>query len=95
MSIGTGWVANCIHVTALPMPDDVIERINKLAEQQKMNSGLVFADRNLNVFDEDNKNELKEDDIDHDDQYQLDNDDQWCNDSKSFHMMKTHKRKQI
>ena len=65
------------------MPDDVIERINILAQQQKMNSGLVFADRNLNVFDEDDKNELKEDDIDHDDQYQLDNDYHWCNDSKS------------
>ena len=33
-----------IYVTALPMPDDMIECMNKLAWKQKMSPELIFAD---------------------------------------------------
>jgi hypothetical protein len=38
-----GCVINRANATVLPMPDDVIERVNKLAQQQKTNPGLVFG----------------------------------------------------
>ena len=54
MSITTGRVLNRLHATALPMPDEVIDKIHRMARQQKTNPGLVFADRNLNQDDYDN-----------------------------------------
>ena len=51
MSTTTGRVLNRQHATALPMPDKVIDKIHRMARQQKTKSGLVFADRNLNPDD--------------------------------------------
>ena len=43
---------------ALPMPDDVIDKLHRMAQQQKNNPGLVFADRNLNPDEyEDNEDD--------------------------------------
>ena len=53
MSISTGRVLNRQHATALPMPDEVIDKIHRMAQQQKTNPGRVFADRNLNPDDYD------------------------------------------
>ena len=47
LSISTGRVLNRLHATALPMPDDIIEKIHRMAQQQKNNPGLIFADQNL------------------------------------------------
>ena len=41
-------VLNRLHAMALPMPDDVIDMLHRMARQQKSNPGLVFVDRNLN-----------------------------------------------
>ena len=42
---------------ALPMPDDVIDKIHRMARQQKNNPGLVFADRNLNLDEYDDNDD--------------------------------------
>ena len=69
LSVATGRVLNRLHATALPMPDDIIDKIHQMARQQKNNPGLIFADRNLNT-DED-----EEDDDDDDITYHDDDDD--------------------
>ena len=77
LSVTTGRVLNRLHATALPMPDDVIDKLHRMARQQKSNPGLVFADRNLNP-DED-------DDDDDDETYQdNDNDDDDDEDNLSY-----------
>ena len=71
MSITTGRVLNRQHATALPMPDEVIDKIHRMARQQKTNPGLVFADRNLNPDDYDDD----EDDETYHDDNNIDNED--------------------
>ena len=44
MSISTGRVLNRLHATPLPMPDDVVDRIHRMARQQRGNPGLLFGD---------------------------------------------------
>ena len=61
LSVATGRVLNRLHATALPMPDEVIEKLHRMARQQRNNPGLVFADRNLNP-DEYGEDEDDEDD---------------------------------
>ena len=51
MSISTGRVVNQLHATPLPMPDDVVDQIHRLARQQRTNPGLLFGDRNMNSTD--------------------------------------------
>ena len=69
LSVATGRVLNRLHATALPMPDDIIDKIHRMARQQKNNPGLIFADRNLNADEDD------EDDDDDDMTYHDDDDD--------------------
>ena len=69
LSVATGRVLNRLHATALPMPDDIIDKIHRMARQQKNNPGLIFADRNLNADEDD------EDDADDDMTYHDDDDD--------------------
>ena len=59
LSITTGRVLNRLHATALPMPDDVIDKLHRMARQQKSNPGLIFADHNLNPeeYDDDDDDE--------------------------------------
>ena len=80
MSITTGRVLNRLHATALPMPDEVIDKIHRMARQQKTNPGLVFADRNLNPDDydddEDDESYLDEDNGDDEDDDDDDDDNQ-------------------
>ena len=51
------------------MPDDIIDKIHRMAQQQKNNPGLIFADRNLNP------DEYDDDDDDDDDETYRDDDD--------------------
>ena len=69
LSVSTGRVLNRLHATALPMPDDIIDKIHRMAQQQKNKPGLIFADRSLNPDEDD------EDDDDDDETYHDDNDD--------------------
>ena len=85
LSITTGRVLNRLHATALPMPDDVIDKLHRMARQQKSNPGLIFADRNLNPeeYDDDDDDETyhdnseseDEDDLSHNDEEDSDVDD--------------------
>ena len=52
MSISTGRVLNRLHATPLPMPDDVVDRIHRMARQQRGNPGLLFGNRRMNPMDE-------------------------------------------
>ena len=42
---------------ALPMPDSIIDKIHRMAWQQKNNPGLIFADRNLNPDEYEDNND--------------------------------------
>ena len=79
MSIATGRVLNRQHATAFSMPDEVIEKIHRMARQQKTNPGLVFADRNLNPDDYDDD---MDDETYHDDN-NIDNEDD--EDDETYH----------
>ena len=75
MSISTGRVLNRLRATPLPMPDEVVDRIHRLARQQKANPGLLFGDRNMSSADEESVgSDNSEDDDDftpsQDDQYE-------------------------
>ena len=52
MSILTGWVLNRLRTTPLPMPDEVVDRVHRMARQQKANPGLLFGDWNMNHADD-------------------------------------------
>ena len=69
LSVTTGRVLNRLHATALPMPDDVIDKLHRMARQQKSNPGLVFADCNLNPdeYDDDDDDETYQDNDNGDD----------------------------
>ena len=44
MSLCAGWIINQMYAMPLPMPDDVIQWVHRLAHQQKVHPGLLFAD---------------------------------------------------
>ena len=62
MSLSTGRVLNRLRGTPLPMPDDVIERIHRMARQQNADPGLIFGDRNMNPIDEEVSDDGDDDD---------------------------------
>ena len=43
MSISTGRVLNRLHATPLPLPDDVVDQIHRLAREQRGNPGLYSS----------------------------------------------------
>ena len=56
-SLSTGRIINRTNATSLPMPDDVIDRVQKILRRQKANRGLIYADRNQLVNTNDNDDE--------------------------------------
>ena len=79
LSITTGRVLNQLHATALPMPDDMIDKLHRMARQQKSNPGLIFADCNLNPEEYDDDDD---DDTYHDNSEGEDEDDSSHNDEE-------------
>ena len=74
-SLTTGRVLNQVHATPLPMPDDVIKRVETLAHRQWANPGLVFRDREqqpINDLDDYYYNEADDADYNIDDEEQDD-----------------------
>ena len=67
LSIATGRVLNRLHATALPIPDDVIDKLHRMARRQKDNPGLVFADRNLHPDEYDDDKDDEDDETYRDD----------------------------
>ena len=82
MSISTGWVLNRLRTTPLPMPDEVVDRVHRMARQQKANPGLLFGDWNMNHADDESvDSDSSEDDgdftpsqDDHDEESESDDD---------------------
>jgi hypothetical protein len=71
LSLSTGKVICRARATKVPMLDDVIDRVNKLACQQQRYPQLVFGDRNQAIVDEDDI-----DDISHHEDQEDDNHDE-------------------
>ena len=57
LSITAGRVLNWLHATALPMLDDVIDKLHRMARQQKSNPGLVYHNLNPENYDDDDDDE--------------------------------------
>ena len=83
MSILIGQELNWLHAMPLPMPDEVVDRIHRLAQQQRTNPGLLFGDRNMNSVEmesvDSSDNEDDEDYIpdqeEHDEESKVEDDD--------------------
>ena len=67
-SLSTGRIINWTNATSLPMPDDVIDRVQNIVRRQKANRGLIYADRkqlvNTNVDDDESDDESYNPDMD-------------------------------
>ena len=75
MSISTGRVLNRLHATPLPMPDDVVDRIHRMARRQRGNPGMLFGDRRMNHMDKSVRSSDSENDGDYMPDEQDDSDD--------------------
>ena len=60
-SLSTGRVLSRNHATALPMPDDIIAQVHRIARRQKAHHGMVFKDRNRIIIDDDMTDDEDED----------------------------------
>jgi hypothetical protein len=69
MSLATGRRITRRSWTALPMPQDVIDRVNTIAQQQNVNRGLLFLDRNGLCDDDDLADDADDGADDDDDTY--------------------------
>ena len=78
LSVLTGRVLNRLHATKLPMPDDIIDKIHRMARQQKNNPGLIFAEQNLNPDEYDD-----DDDYDDDETYRDNDNENHCDQSET------------
>ena len=81
-SLSTGRVLNRGRWTSLPMPNEVIDQVHRMARQEHGNNGLLFEDRNHNQLidpDDDREDDStyhpEEDKDDEDDDDNDDNDD--------------------
>ena len=82
LSLSTGRVLNRLQAMALPMPDNVVDQVHRMAQQQKANPGLLFRNRGMgtgNDEDMDNSSDDDEDDEyateDEDDEYATEDED--------------------
>ena len=64
MSLSTGWVLNRLCTMTLPMPDNVVDQVHRMAQQQKANPGLLFRDRNMNSLNDQDIGESSDDEDD-------------------------------
>ena len=61
MSLSTGRVLNRLCTTALPMPDNVVDQVHQMAQQQKATPGLLFGDCNMNSLNDQDIGESSDD----------------------------------
>ena len=72
-SLTTGKVINQMHSTTIPMPQEVIDRVKRMAHQEHAGTTLLFEDRdhneiiNLDQEDDDNNSDYKPNNDDDDD----------------------------
>ena len=82
LSLESGRIIVRNHVTPLPMPSDVITRVENLAAAQEMQPGLVFGNHDNRILMLDPENPLLEDD--EDDPYLSDEDDSSVEDALRY-----------
>jgi hypothetical protein len=73
MSLTTGRRISRYNWTVLPMPQDVINRVHMMAQQQLANDGLVFLDRLGNENNDETGIDIDDPDYDYDDDDYIDN----------------------
>ena len=67
LSLSTGRVLNRLRATALPMPDNVVDQVHRMARQQRANPGLMFGSRShVGTANGDDMNDLSDDEEDED-----------------------------
>ena len=64
LSLSTGRVLNRLRATALPMPDNVVDQVHRMARQQRANPGLIFGTRTAGEFDSEDMDDSSDDDED-------------------------------
>ena len=82
MRMSTGHFLNRVQATALPMSNDVIDKIHQLAQCQKANPRLLLADWNMTI-DKENTNDENDSDDDYD-PYENVSKDEYDNDTNSW-----------
>ena len=70
LSLSTGLVLNRLRATALPMPDNVVDQVHRMARQQRANRGLMFGIRSTGGVDYEDVDDSSDDD--EDDEYAAD-----------------------
>ena len=70
LSLSTGRVLNRLRATALPMPDNVVDQVHRMARQQRVNPGLMFGIRSMGGVDYEDVDDSSNDD--EDDEYAAD-----------------------
>ena len=73
LSLSTGRVLNRLRMTALPMPDHVVDQVHCMARQQKANPGLLFRNQSVSSVNDGDMEESSDDDDD--DEYVPEDDD--------------------
>ena len=73
LSLDSGRIINRNSATKLPMPNETIDRIHRMARQQRANNGLVFGNRDGQPDDDDDGDGSQQDDDD-DESYDPDGD---------------------
>ena len=64
LSLSTGRVLNRLRATALPMPDNVMDQVHRMARQQKANPGLLFGNRSVGTVNDEDMDDSSDDDED-------------------------------
>ena len=64
LSLSTGRVLNRLRATALPMPDNVVDQVHRMAWQQRANPGLIFGTRTAGEVDSEDMDDSSDDDED-------------------------------
>ena len=67
LSLSTGRVLNRLRATALPMPDNVVDQVHRMARQQRANPGLMFGSRShVGTANDDDENDESDNEEDED-----------------------------
>ena len=64
LSLSTGRVLNQLRAMALPMPDNVVDQVHWMAQQQKANPGLLFGNRSVGTVNDEAMDDSSDDDKD-------------------------------
>ena len=73
LSLSTGRVLNRLRATALPMPDNVVDQVHRMARQHKANPRLLFGNRSVGTLNDEDMEDSSDDE--EDDEYMPEDED--------------------